>query len=788
MKTLKYAARFLMRAKSYTVINLLGLAFSLACCIILMRYIHRELTVDTHCVDRERVVVAIRDINNSRFVSSIDDVHAFMKKEMIRKDDIIQRCSFIGRRKDNLIYKEQSYNTNVWIADSTFFHFFNYPLVEGECRLNAPDDAILTRNFAEKVFGTESPIGKSMTYNNKVVTVRGVIDSPKCKTSMVFEALLSIHLTKDWGQLISEFIHLSPHVDLKAINAETNVFRKEDDINLRYELMTLRQAYEQTNPFKNELFIHTNMTYIYLLAGVALLLFLVGILNFVNIYMVLMMTRSKEYGIKKVFGLRGSTLFVQIWLENLLLIIPAILVAWLLIEISQIPVNRLFQETFNYTWFDLWLSLGFVCLMPLCTSVYPYIRYNYRTAITSMRTIGSDRQSVKVRMGFLFVQYILTVCIIIVSLYFGKHLSFLQNTSPGFRTEGILMANLQHERRSYVGATMEEIRAIWARIEQIESKLKECPYIEKHIYGAQLFNGYETKVFNDEAQMVNCVTQFVPSKFFDVFDIPIIEGEISQREGYSDYRVVLNRAAMKAFGYQSLDEAFIHWESTQWGYSVNGKMVKGGKDLMPVAAVVEDYYSGHLTQGIKPMVFVLIGEQDTGIANICLRPGQEEACIDYLKKITQEVYNTDEFSYTWLKDDVLDIYKKDRQITIIYFVFAFIAIAISCLGLFGISLFDIRQRYREIGIRKVNGASMKDLYKLLFRKYIIVLGIAFVVATPIAYYLIQQYTADFVVKAPMGIGIFIIALLIVALISLGTLFWQVRKAANINPADVVKRE
>ena len=753
-----------------------------------MRYIHRELTVDTHCVDRERVVVAIRDINNSRFVSSIDDVHAFMKKEMIRKDDIIQRCSFIDRRKDNLIYKEQSYNTNVWIADSTFFHFFNYPLVEGECRLNAPDDAILTRNFAKKVFGTESPIGKSMTYNNKVVTVRGVIDSPKCKTSMVFEALLSIHLTKDWGQLISEFIHLSPHVDLKAINAETNAFRKEDDINLRYELMTLRQAYEQTNPFKNELFIHTNMTYIYLLAGVALLLFLVGILNFVNIYMVLMMTRSKEYGIKKVFGLRGSTLFVQIWLENLLLIIPAILVAWLLIEISQIPVNRLFQETFNYTWFDLWLSLGFVCLMPLCTSVYPYIRYNYRTAITSMRTIGSDRQSVKVRMGFLFVQYILTVCIIIVSLYFGKHLSFLQNTSPGFRTEGILMANLQHERRSYEGATMEEIRAIWARIEQIESKLKECPYIEKHIYGAQLFKGDETKVFNDEAQMVNCITQFVSNKFFDVFDIPIIEGEISQREGYSDYRVVLNRAAMKAFGYQSLDEAFIRWESTQWVYSVNGKMVEGGKELMPVAAVVEDYYSGHLTQGIKPMVFVLIGEQDMGTANICLRPGQEEACIDYLKKITQEVYNTDEFSYTWLKDDVLDIYKKDRQITIIYFVFAFIAIAISCLGLFGISLFDIRQRYREIGIRKVNGASMKDLYKLLFRKYIIVLGIAFVVATPIAYYLIHQYTADFVVKAPMGIGIFIIALLIVTLISLGTLFWQVRKAANINPADVVKRE
>ena len=380
------------------------------------------------------------------------------------------------------------------------------------------------------------------------------------------------------------------------------------------------------------------------------------------------------------------------------------------------------------------------------------------------------------------------MCIIIVSLYFSKHLSFLQNTSPGYRTEGILMADLQHERRNYGSATMEEVRAAWARMEQIESRLKECPYIENHIYGAQLFNGNESKVFNDKAQMVNCITLFISNKFFEVFDIPVIEGEISPREGYSDYRVVLNRAAMKAFGYQSLDEAFIRWESTQWIYSENGKMVEGGKELMPVTAVVEDYYSGHLTQGIKPMAFVLIGEQDMGTANICVHPGQEEACIDYLKKITQEVYNTDEFSYTWLKDDVLALYEKDRQVTTIYTVFAFIAIAISCLGLFGISLFDIRQRYREIGIRKVNGAGMKDLYKLLFRKYMVVLGIAFAVAVPIAYFLIHQYTADFVVKAPIGIGIFIIALLIVSLISLGTLFWQVHKAANINPADVVKSE
>ena len=245
---------------------------------------------------------------------------------------------------------------------------------------------------------------------------------------------------------------------------------------------------------------------------------------------------------------------------------------------------------------------------------------------------------------------------------------------------------------------------------------------------------------------------------------------------------------MKAFGYTNLSDAFIRWENAQWIYSLKGQTVEGGKQLMPVTAVVEDYYNGHLTNGIRPMVFILHGDNASGTASIRIRPGQEKACIDYLKKVEKEIYNNEDFQYTWLKDKVLELYEDDRQVAIIYSVFALIAIAVSCLGLFGISLFDIRQRYREIALRKVHGAGIKDLYQLLFKKYLLVLGASFVVATPLAYYLIHQYTADFVVKAPIGIGIFVIALLLVAFISMGTLWWQIRKAANIDPATVMKRE
>ena len=792
MKTITYAIRFLTRSKSYTIINLLGLAFSLACCIILMRYIHRELTVDTHSVDRERIVMPVRDIDGTRHIANLNDVQDFLKKEIIRQGNILERCSFITRSNDNLKYEGQSISTNIMAVDSTFFQMFHYPVVEGEARLKAPDDIVLTRQYAEKVFGKESPIGQTMTYNNKTVTVRGVIDQPSNKTSLLFDALLSIHLHNGmmgWMQLFGEFIHLDSHADLKAVNAESNVYRKHDQgYNLRYDFITLRESYERLHSSKSELFLRTNMTYVYLLSAVALLLLLVGILNFVNIYMVLMMTRSKEYGIKKVFGLQGFPLFVQIWLENLLLIIPALLVAWLITEITQVPVNRLFQEEIRYTWFDLWLSLGFIALIPLLTSVYPYIRYNYRTAITSMRSIGSNRQSVRVRMTFLFVQYILTVSIIVVSFYFGKHLHFLQTTPPGFRTEGILNANLLLERRSFGSATMDEVKAIFERRAQIRQKLKECPFIESYTHGAELFRDYDTNVYNDKEQTVRCITSYTTAQFFDLYDIPIIEGKIPERKDEYDYQIVLNRAAMKAFGYTNLEEAFVRWESAQWIYKQNGKTVEGGKQLMPVTAVVENYYNGHLTQGIQPMVFILSRQGADGTANIRIRPGQEEACLDYLKKMEMEIYNNDDFPYTWLKDDVLALYEDDRQVTTIYFVFAGIAIVISCLGLFGISLFDIRRRYREIAIRKAHGAGMKDLYQLLFKKYLAVLSASFVVAVPIAYYLIHQYTANFVVKAPIGIGIFVLALLLVAIISMGTLYWQIRKAANIDPATVMKTE
>ena len=220
----------------------------------------------------------------------------------------------------------------------------------------------------------------------------------------------------------------------------------------------------------------------------------------------------------------------------------------------------------------------------------------------------------------------------------------------------------------------------------------------------------------------------------------------------------------------------------------NGEIGEYGVNMTPVSAVVEDYYMGHLTEGIKPMIFV-VGDKDwEGNVLIKVKKDNKKEILDYLRKVEKEVYNSEDFTCKWADEFLADMYKEDKMTAQIYTVFSYIAIVISCLGLLGISLFDIRRRYREIAIRKVNGAKQKDLYVLLGKNYMLNLMLSFVVAVPLSWMVIDYYTASFVEKVPVTLGLFIIPLFMVLVLSIVTLYYQVNKATHINPADVMKSE
>lgn len=788
MKTLKYAGRFLIRSKSYTIINLLGLALSLACSIVLTRYIYQEMTVDTHALQPENVVIPLRDVDGNVYPCNLKNADS----TYFSNEQIVEETQFIVLENQIILQKEVPYTAQIFVTDSTYFHFFHYETTAGALRLSAPDDALIMESFACKLFGNENPIGKTFYYGkDNLVTVQGVLKEPACKTTYTFDVILNLSIQEKWRKLPGAFLRLQPGVSVEAINQISSTYKKTEHGSVRNLFVPLQQFYWfQSSDKYCDMEHHGDRSHVLLLTGVCLLVLFTGVINFINLYLVLMMKRSREYGIKKIFGVHGRTLFIQLWAENTMLITGALFVAWLLIEITSVQVNRLLGSDVYYSSFNVWLSLGIWLLLPLLTCAYPYIKYNYLSPIKGIRAISTTKRSVTTRMVFLLVQCVITFLLVILSLYFGKHVHFLLNTDPGFRQEGIMVATLNKESFLY-DMSAEEQNNYYARMQRVRQKLDETPLIDQwQLLSTDILDKSSTIVLiNDKDTQLNLICMWVSSQFFNMYDLKTVEGIIPEKISRSDYKVVMNESALKAFGYKHRGEAFVRGETPLWiSVSMDGTIVEGGMKLMPVEAIVKDFYTGHITAGKQPVVFMVSHAANNSKYQILCKPDKEQEVLSYLKKIEKEIYNTEEFEYYWQKDKVVAMYDKDRQIMSIYMFFAFISIVISCLGLFGISLFDIRQRYREIAIRKVNGAGVRELYMLLFRKYVFVLATAFIIAIPLSYYCIHLYTRDFVIKTPVGIGIYLISLCIVAFVSLGTLLWQIRKAANINPSEIMKSE
>lgn len=788
MKTLKYAWRFLIRSKSYTIINMLGLAFSLACCIILMRYIHRELTVDSNCVNREQVYGVKVEIDGNKYLSTLMNRG---DSSLIDQRFIDKQTSFIPLEKDYVMVGTNRFPSRVIVTDSVFFQLFRYPAVQGHISLHSPQSALITEAFARKLFGRENPVGKIMRGSNgKDLVIEAVLGNPGNKTSLQFDVVLSKASSGSWERMHIDLFSFMPGTDMNLLNKigknpqYVNGPDSGDTRTYTYSFIPVRRFYWDTSVTNEEpsMFLTGSYSHLCIMIAVCLLVLLAGVINFINIYLVVMLQRGKEYGLKKVFGARGKELFFHIWAENTLLVSAAMLVAWLFVELSMMPVKNLFNYPFTYTTFDWQLSLGILMALPLLTSIYPFIKYNYTPPIVSIRSIGSGSHSVRSRILFLGVQYMLTFLLVVLSLYFNRQLDVLLNTEPGFRTKDIIIAQLAYESMDFTSYTEETMKQRQERINTLDNELSSCPYIEdfEASYTDILKGDYGSNYLNDQGKKAYLNMRFATPHFFNIYDIKLLEGELPDLKDKGFWEVVvLNRAAMDALSYTTCRGASITEENP---------LRRGGSNTLPIAAVVDDYYGGHLSMGKKPTVYMVSGQMSGDIYQIACVPGKKKEVLDFLRKTEQKIYGSEDFEYSILEEDVKAIYDKDRQIAVIYSVFACIAIAIASLGLFGISLFDIRQRYREIAIRKVNGAQLRNLYSILFRKYIWVIGGATLLTIPLSYYLIHIYTRDFAIKAPVGIFIYVAATLIVAGISLGTLWWQVSKAARINPAEIMKTE
>jgi hypothetical protein len=384
--------------------------------------------------------------------------------------------------------------------------------------------------------------------------------------------------------------------------------------------------------------------------------------------------------------------------------------------------------------------------------------------------------------------------LIVVSLFFVKQLNFMLDKDLGFRTQNIIQVPFLKGYWGSSNMSQEESRAKREKeqgiSDVIKQKLNESALIENWSFGkfpvtGNASFGYKFTVADKE---IECRTLHVDETWFKLFDVPLLDGRLWDNEidDFFSYNLIVTESTLKQFGITDYREALMQPYQRLWWASGREEEMKTNPPYR-IVGVVKDFHLAHLSQQLKPIVFYFSNAFMYNPVIASFVPGRRQEVIELMKNLHNELIGG-EFTYSFIEDEIEAMYKDDKKVAVICTVFTGIAILISMLGLFGISLFDIRQRRKEIAIRKVNGARIIDIIRLLLKKYFVVLSVAFAASIPVTLFTVYKYLENFAHKAPVSWWLFAVALVVTLAISLLTLLYQTYKAGNENPADVIKSE
>lgn len=797
MKHVLLSLRTIFRFKTYTGINIAGLALSLACVFILVRYIHQEMTVNHFVPELDRTFLTTVVYNTGRvnLSESLDESKNPNYLSLVADPSVERYSRFIMQEEDFVLIDEYRYTVNTLVVDSSFFQLIPYPCLEGTMQL-APNDALISEEFAKKIFGKKSPIGKGMTVSTgNVVRIVGVVGKPATKSSFQFDVVLSNQLAM-WSRVPFEVVRLYKSENVVALNQKLAKPMKLEtymDQAVYFQLLPLEDIYfnREISSYAKAI-LRGNKDVLRLLGLVSGLILLVGLFNYVNLYTVMMQKRGKELGVKQVFGANRLQVFLQLYAENVCLNSIALFFVWFFIELTRNVMDSTFGiPVQSDVCFDWLLSGSVLFVLPFLTVLYPFWKYTHAIPVRSLHSVFVGGKSLASRFIFLFFQYIITFCLVVTAVYLSRQLYFLLHTDVGYQTENVIQCRFWRENPSIYSMSPEEYDKEMAKNKSVcalvEQRLKESPLLTGFAYGEPPYQlNWELKFSTEQGETAEVLWMMTDKELMDLFGFQVVEGRTwNEEDELTQYKLIANRAFLNALHITDWKSTKVTPDRRLWWSSL-----ENAKTPLPyeIVGVMEDFRSGHLSGGNKPIIFAFGKGDPRDWLYISFVPGKQKEAIAYLKQVYAEAIGSGEFEYSLVTDEIAKLHAEDRKVMLVIITFALIAVGISCLGLFGLSLYDIRQRYREIGLRKVHGAQVGDIYRLLIKKYVYVLLLAYLVGSTVAYLSIERYMETFVHRAPLSFWIFLVAGALVALVALLTLYEQVQRASRINPADVIKRE
>ncbi|MBR3453921.1 MAG: ABC transporter permease [Bacteroidaceae bacterium] len=788
---MKQAFRIITRMKGYTALSLLGLIISLSGTVIISRYLYQEWTIDRFmpaldrtficCVQRigesEWQIMETYDPNKeSHFISPVkgqSDVECWT--------DVQLRSMFPVMPENG----ETFYPLAVSV-DSMFTQVYPLETVEGTLELRTRGQCMLSEELALRLFPGESVVGKTLTVEDgQVNTVMGVFRQPATKSSIRFDIAnigdRDIYAPNSWTFGI---VRLREGASVQDYNARQPEQRLAmfSDTPVRYSLQPYKQMLERyaNKGFTKEytsLVPHASSNHLWMLLFVAVLLLFVGLFNFVNLFAVMRSHRSHELHVRRLFGASRWNIFCQLYAETFLIAMLTMVGVWTVVELAEPMLATYYNIEVMGQWrFDVLLTVAFVFGLPLVCSV---------PSVSSVSSVS-----------FLFLQFFISLALLNVSIYFMRQLHVMMTADPGFRTKGLLTAVIYppSNRGSW---TEEEFYAMLKKkaseTEVVSQRMKSCPYLKGVTIEEDFINGSFPMKLADGS---NIDIMYITSDAVRMYGLQLKEGEFGDSLTRFDYSCLANESAIRALGIKNRKTDFVQFaDRIWWGADVD----RNYNPPYQIVGVVRDFNNGRQSEPVKPLLLMVESwEKDYDIFDarqmegrtflLDIAEGHEEDIIRELKEIEKELYGTSELHYQWVEDKRQELYREDQRTSRIFVTFSLLAIAVTCLGVLGLMMFDVRRRFREIALRKVNGATFLDIALLLSRRYLIIFGVAALASLPVSLLVIHHLMASYTIRTSFAWWIPLLSIALILFLCALTLWYQVWKAIRIKPYQVLKEQ
>ncbi|MBS1664017.1 MAG: ABC transporter permease [Bacteroidetes bacterium] len=783
------AVRNLFKHKSFSVINIAGMALGTACSLLILLWVQDEREKDAfHKNDRRLFRVYERMVNNGA-VSAGYETRGIMADELKRNIPEIEKASPFAWQEShtfavgNKILKQIGNS-----AGADFFEMFSYPLLEGSAKdaLGSPESIVLSKNMAVRFFGSPAAaIGKTIRYENrKDLTVKAVFENLSPQVSNRFDFLLNWHLfqeEKAWTKLWTTTgprALLLLRADADPAKVEQKMARfidqyyKKQDARIYNELGIQRfsEAYLHSH-FENGRPGGGRIEYVHLFSLVASFLLLIACINFMNLTTARSVQRAKEIGVRKVMGARRVLLIRQFIGEALFIAFLATLLALLLVALALPSFNQLTGKeiALPYGRWPFWAWVAALCLMTgVFSGSYPAFHLSAFNPIRVLKgsIVKARGAALWFRKGLVVFQFVLSIVLIISTLLISRQVNYIQSANLGYDKSNLFYIPIEGDLSS-------KLELLISEAEKSQGVASVTPLSQEptQIQNGEAALDWEGKDPEDNTYFTHLGVGY---EFASTMKIAMVEGrDFSKTFPTDSTGYILNETAARLVGYrQAIGRPF----------TFRGK--RG-----TIVGVVHDFHFLSLHQPIGPLVLRLgYGERNFFSLLVRTKPGQIKEALANMQKLCKTLNPNFPFSYKFSDEEYGQLYRSEAIIGSLSVIFAILAIFIASLGLLGLSMFTAEQRTKEIGIRKVLGASVTSLFRLLSTDFLLLVAIAFLIASPIAWWSMHEWMQQFAYKAGIPWWIFGLAGIISLAIALLTVCVQSVRAASANPVKSLRSE